>query len=151
MITPRSAWRQDQDALVLRLTASEKRAKLMRLGQPWIMSEGRLGPNTNLLIIRTYCQVGPEGAPAVISTHHCGLGFTSHGNYEDSYACDPYGGYDAYYSRDHVQAFSNIGFGGGRYDNYFHLGHGIFLFDNVGRRLPMREQYCRYWSERRHN
>ena len=80
-----------------------------------------------------------------------GLGFASDGYYEDGYACDPYGGYDAYYNCDYGQAFSNIGFGGGWYDNYYYPGHGIFLFDTFGRRYPMREQYRRYWGERRHN
>ena len=80
-----------------------------------------------------------------------GLGFASDGYYEDGYACDPYGGYDAYYNCDYGQAFSNIGFGGGWYDNYFYPGHGIFLFDTFGRRYLMREQYRRYWGERRHS
>jgi hypothetical protein len=80
-----------------------------------------------------------------------GLGFASDGYYDDAYGCDPYGGYDAYYNCDYGQAFSNIGFGGGWYDNYYYPGYGIFLFDNVGRRYPMREQYRRYWGERRHN
>jgi hypothetical protein len=80
-----------------------------------------------------------------------GLGFASDGYYDDAYGCDPYGGYDAYYNCDYGQAFSNIGFGGGWYDNYFYPGHGIFLFDTFGRRYPMREQYRRYWGERRHS
>lgn len=80
-----------------------------------------------------------------------GLGFASDGYYDDAYGCDPYGGYDAYYNCDYSQAFSNIGFGGGWYDNYYYPGYGIFLFDTVGRRYPMREQYRRYWGERRHN
>jgi len=80
-----------------------------------------------------------------------GLGFASDGYYDDAYACDPFGGYDAYYNCDYGHAFSNIGFGGGWYDNYYYPGHGIFLFDTFGRRYPMREQYRRYWGERRHN
>ena len=80
-----------------------------------------------------------------------GLGFASDGYYDDAYGCDPYGGYDAYYNCDYGQAFSNIGFGGGWYDNYYYPGYGIFLFDTFGRRYPMREQYRRYWSEQRHN
>ena len=80
-----------------------------------------------------------------------GLGFASDGYYDDDYGCDPYGGYDAYYNCDYGQAFSNIGFGGGWYDNYYYPGHGIFLFDTFGRRYPMREQYRRYWGELRHN
>ena len=80
-----------------------------------------------------------------------GLGFASDGYYDDGYGCDPYGRYDAYYDCDYGQGFSNIGFGGGWYDNYYYPGYGIFLFDNVGRRYPMRDQYRRYWSEKRHN
>ena len=80
-----------------------------------------------------------------------GLGFASDGYYDDAYGCDPYGGYDAYYNCDYAQAFSNIGFGGGWYDNYYYPGYGISLFDNFGRRYPMREQYRRYWGERRHS
>jgi hypothetical protein len=80
-----------------------------------------------------------------------GLGLASDGYYDDAYACDPYGGYDAYYNCDYAHAFSNIGFGGGWYDNYYYPGHGIFLFDTFGRRYSMREQYRRYWGERRHN
>ncbi|OYU01576.1 MAG: hypothetical protein CFE36_09835 [Sphingomonadaceae bacterium PASS1] len=80
-----------------------------------------------------------------------GLGFASDGYHDGAYGCDPYGGYDAYYNCDYGQAFSNIGFGGGWYDNYYYPGHGIFLFDTFGRRYPMREQYRRYWGERRHN
>ena len=80
-----------------------------------------------------------------------GLGFASDGYHDDHYGCDPYGGYDAYYNCDYGQAFSNIGFGGGWYDNYYYPGHGIFLFDTFGRRYPMREQYRRYWGELRHH
>ena len=80
-----------------------------------------------------------------------GLGFASDGYYNDAYACDPYGGYDAYYNCDNGHAFSNIGFSGGWYDNYYYPGYGIFLFDAFGRRYPMREQYRRYWGERRHS
>ncbi len=79
-----------------------------------------------------------------------GLGFASDGYYDDAYGCDPYGGYDAYYDCDYGHGFSNIGFGGGWYDNYYYPGHGIFLFDTFGRRHPMREQYRRYWGEKRH-
>lgn len=80
-----------------------------------------------------------------------GLGFASDGYYDDAYGCDPYSGYDAYYNCDHGQAFSDIGFGGGWYDNYYYPGYGISLFDTFGRRYPMSEQYRRYWGERRHN
>lgn len=78
-----------------------------------------------------------------------GLGYASDGYYDDGYGCDPYGGYDAYYDCDYGQGFANIGFGGGYYDNYFYPGYGFFLFDNVGRRYPMRDHHRRYWGEKR--
>ena len=80
-----------------------------------------------------------------------GLGYASDGYYDDEYGCDPSGGYDAYYECDYGHAFSDIGFAGGWFGNYYYPGHGVFLFDNVGRRYPMREQHRRYWGERRHN
>ena len=80
-----------------------------------------------------------------------GLGSASDGYYDDEYGCDPSGGYDAYYECDYGHAFSDIGFAGGWFSNYYYPGHGVFLFDNVGRRYQMREQYRRYWGERRHN
>ena len=80
-----------------------------------------------------------------------GLGYASDGYYDDEYGCDPSGGYDAYYECDYGHAFGKIGFAGGWFGNYYYPGHGVFLFDNVGRRYPMREQYRRYWGERRHN
>lgn len=96
------------------------------------------------------------GAGAGLSgcVYDLGLGFASDGyydEYDDGYGCDPYGGYNAYYDCDFGQGFGNIGFGGGWYDNYYYPGYGIFLFDNGGRRYPMREQYRRYWGEMRHN
>ena len=78
-----------------------------------------------------------------------GLGYASDGYYDDGYGCDPYGGYDAYYDCDYGQGFANIGFGGGYYDNYYYPGYGFFLFDNVGRRHPMRDHHRRYWGEKR--
>ena len=81
-----------------------------------------------------------------------GLGFASDGYYEEGYGCNPYDGHDAYYDCDYGQGFGNIGFGGGWYDNnYYYPGYGIFLFDSDGRRYQMREQYRRYWGEKRHN
>ena len=92
-----------------------------------------------------------------------GLGYASDSYYNDGYAsgsnynggyggyaCDPYGRYDAYYDCDYRQGFGNIGFGGGWYENYYYPGFGLFLFDNVGRRYPMRDHHRSYWGERRH-
>ena len=76
-------------------------------------------------------------------------GYASNGYYNDGYGCDPYGRYDAYYDCDYRQGFGNIGFGGGWYDNYYYPGYGFFLFDQVGRRYPMRDHHRRYWGERR--
>lgn len=80
-----------------------------------------------------------------------GFGYASDGYYDETYRRDPQRGYDAYFDCDYGHAFSDIGFAGGWYDNYFYPGHGIFLFDTFGRRYPMREQYRRYWGERRHS
>jgi hypothetical protein len=85
-----------------------------------------------------------------------GLGYASDGYYGDGYygdadGCDPYGGYDSYYQCDYGSGFNNIGYGGGWYDNYWYPGYGFFLFDNGGRRYPMRDHHRRYWGEKRHN
>lgn len=63
------------------------------------------------------------------------LSLTNDGYYDDVYGCDAYGGYEPYYNCDYEQAFSNIDFGGGWYDNYFYSGYGISLFDDPGRRI----------------
>ena len=78
-----------------------------------------------------------------------GLGYASDGYYDHGYACDAYGGYDAYHDCDYGQGFANIGFGGGWYDNFYYPGYGFFLFDQVGRRYPMRDHHRRYWGEKR--
>ncbi|MCO4090774.1 MAG: hypothetical protein HEQ34_02325 [Sphingorhabdus sp.] len=80
-----------------------------------------------------------------------GLGYASDGYYDDEYGCDPYSDYDRYYDCDLGYGFNNIGYGGGWYDNYYYPGYGFFLFDNIGRRYPMRDQHRRYWGEKRHN
>lgn len=80
-----------------------------------------------------------------------GLGYASDGYYNDAYDCDPYWGYDNYYQCDYGHGFYNIGFGGGWYDSYWYPGYGFYLFDNVGRRYPMRDHHRRYWGEKRHN
>jgi hypothetical protein len=80
-----------------------------------------------------------------------GLGYASDGYYGDADGCDPYGAYDSYYQCDYGSGFNNIGYGGGWYDNYWYPGYGFFLFDNNGRRYPMRDHHRRYWGEKRHN
>ncbi len=94
-------------------------------------------------------------ATAGLGTSGCvydmGLGYASDGYYDDAYNCDPYGGYDSYYQCDYGNGFYNIGYGGGWYDNYWYPGYGFYLFDNVGRRYPMRDSHRRYWGEQRHN
>lgn len=94
-------------------------------------------------------------ATAGLGTSGCvydmGLGYASDGYYDDAYGCDPYGGYDSYYQCDYGNGFYNIGYGGGWYDNYWYPGYGFYLFDNVGRRYPMRDSHRRYWGEQRHN
>lgn len=78
-----------------------------------------------------------------------GLGYASDGYYDDAYGCDPYSDYDRYYDCDIGYGFNNIGYGGGWYDNYYYPGYGFFLFDNIGRRYPMRDHHRRYWGEKR--
>ena len=76
-----------------------------------------------------------------------GLGYASDGY--DQYDCDPYSQFDSYYNCDYGYGFNNIGYGGGWYDNFYYPGHGIFLFDNFGRRYNMRDDYRRYWGAQR--
>ncbi len=88
-------------------------------------------------------------------TYDVGLGYASDnyyndGYYNDGYNCDPYGGYDNYYQCDYGQGFIDIGYGGGWYDSFWYPGYGFYLFDNIGRRYPMRDHHRRYWGERRH-
>ncbi len=84
-------------------------------------------------------------------TYDLGLGYASDGYGGGYYDCDPYSPFDSYYDCDNGYGFSNIGYGGGWYDNYWYPGHGYFLLDNYGRRYAMRDNYRRYWGERRHN
>jgi hypothetical protein len=80
-----------------------------------------------------------------------GLGFASDGYFDGDEGCDPYNSYAAYYDCDYRQGFGNIGFGGGWYDSFYYPGYGFFVFDQVGRRYPMRDHHRRYWGEKRHH
>lgn len=91
------------------------------------------------------------GAALSGCVYDVGLGYASDGYYDDAYGCDPYSGYDRYHDCDYGHGFNNIGYGGGWYDNYWYPGYGFFLFDNIGRRYPMRDHHRRYWGEKRHN
>ena len=86
-------------------------------------------------------------------TYDVGLGYASdgygYGGGSDYYDCDPYSPFDNYYDCDRGYGYSNIGFGGGWYDNLWYPGYGFFLFDNYGQRYNMRDNYRRYWGERR--
>lgn len=84
-------------------------------------------------------------------TYDMGLGYASDGYGSGYYECDPYGGYDSYYDCDYSYGFSNIGYTGGWYNDYWYPGYGFYLFDNGGRRYAMRDNDRRYWGERRHN
>lgn len=68
-------------------------------------------------------------------------------------SCDPYGDLGGYYDYDcdYGHGFSDIGYAGGWFGNFYYPGYGIFLFDSLGRRYPMREEYRRYWGQRRHD
>jgi hypothetical protein len=80
-----------------------------------------------------------------------GLGYASDGYGYNNYDCDPYSPFDSYYGCDYGYGFSNIGYGGGWYDNFYYPGHGIFVFDNYGRRFNMRDNHRRYWGGQRFN
>ena len=75
-----------------------------------------------------------------------GLGYAS-----DGYAqgCDSYDNFDSYY--DYGYGFSNIGYGGGWYSDYYYPGYGYFIFDNYGRRYQMQRDHLRYWGGQRYN
>ena len=87
-------------------------------------------------------------------TYDVGLGYASdgygYGGGSGYYDCDPYSPFDSYYNCDNGYGYSNIGYGGGWYDNLWYPGHGFFLFDNYGQRYNMRDSHRRYWGERRH-
>jgi hypothetical protein len=79
-----------------------------------------------------------------------GLGYASDG-YASAYDCDPYSQFDSYYDCDYRYGFSNIGYGGGWYSDYYYPGYGYFIFDNFGRRYRMQDNYLRYWGQRRYD
>ena len=87
-------------------------------------------------------------------TYDVGLGYVSDGYGHERgsgyYDCDPYSPFDNYYDCDNGYGYSNIGYGGGWYDNLWYPGYGFFLFDNYGQRYNMRDGHRRYWGERRH-
>ena len=87
-------------------------------------------------------------------TYDVGLGYASdgygYGGGSGYYDCDPYSPFDNYYDCDNGYGYSNIGYGGGWYDNLWYPGYGFFLFDNYGQRYNMRDNHRRYWGERRH-
>ena len=81
-------------------------------------------------------------------------GYGDDAYYGDSYAanqCDPYYDFDDYYGCDYGYGFVNIGFGGGWYNSYYYPGYGLYLYDNYGRRYPLRDSYSRYWAQQRYN
>jgi hypothetical protein len=77
-----------------------------------------------------------------------GLGYAS-----DGYAsgCDSYNDFDSYYDCDYGYGFSNIGYGGGWYSDYYYPGYGYFVFDSYGRRYQMHDDHRRYWGGQRYN
>jgi hypothetical protein len=77
-----------------------------------------------------------------------GLGYAS-----DGYAsgCDSYSDFDSYYDCDYGDGFSNIGYGGGWYSDYYYPGYGYFVFDRYGRRYSMHRDHLRYWGGQRYN
>ena len=87
-------------------------------------------------------------------TYDVRLGYASdgygYGGGSGYYDCDPYSPSDNYYDCDSGYGYSNIGYGGGWYDNLWYPGYGFFLFDNYGQRYNMRDSHRRYWGGRRH-
>jgi hypothetical protein len=82
-----------------------------------------------------------------------GLGYASDG-YNDGYSqygCGDYDQFGNFYECDYRAGFSNFGYGGGWYNDFYYPGHGLFLFDNYGRRYNMHPQYQRYWGQQRYN
>ncbi len=78
-----------------------------------------------------------------------GLGYYDNGY--SNYDCDPYSPWDSYYNCDTGYGYSNIGYGGGWYDNFYYPGYGIYVFDSYGSRYNMRDNYRRYWSNQRYD
>jgi hypothetical protein len=78
-----------------------------------------------------------------------GIGYASGGSYS-GYNCDPYSPFDNYYDCDYGYGFSNIGYGGGWYNDFYYPGYGTYLFDNYGQRYGMQNDYRRYWAQRRY-
>jgi hypothetical protein len=79
-----------------------------------------------------------------------GLGYASDG-YDSGYGCDGYSDFDSYYGCDSGYGFSNIGYGGGWYSNYYYPGYGYYVFDSYGRRHQMHNDHRRYWGGQRYN
>ena len=80
-------------------------------------------------------------------------GGASLGYASDGYAqgCDSYDNFDSYYDCDYGYGFSNIGYGGGWYSDYYYPGYGYFIFDSYGRRYQMQQDHLRYWGGQRYN
>jgi hypothetical protein len=82
-----------------------------------------------------------------------GLGYASDG-YNDGYSqygCGDYDQFGNFYECDYRAGFSNFGYSGGWYNDFYYPGYGMFLFDNYGRRYNMHPQYQRYWGQQRYN
>ena len=92
-------------------------------------------------------------AGALLSLGGCmygGAGYYGDGYVNNSrYDCDPYAPFDDYYACDYGYGFSNIGFGGGWYDQYYYPGYGIYIFDRGGHRHAMRDHHRRHWARQR--
>ncbi|MEO9617260.1 MAG: hypothetical protein ABJF89_07305 [Parasphingorhabdus sp.] len=93
-------------------------------------------------------------AGAVLGLSGCMYG-SAGGYYGDGYVngydqgCDPYAPFDDYYACDYGYGFSNIGYGGGWYDQYYYPGYGVYIFDRGGKRHAMRDNHRRHWAGQR--
>ncbi|MEO9599905.1 hypothetical protein [Parasphingorhabdus sp.] len=91
-------------------------------------------------------------AGALLSLGGCmyGGGYYGDGYVNNSdYGCDPYAPFDDYYACDNGYGFTNIGFGGGWYDQYYYPGYGVHIFDRGGKRHIMRDRHRRHWARQR--
>ena len=119
----------------------------------WLAMAGFTHKMRSKLVLRI-AALATVGIAVSGCTYDVGLGYASdgygYGVGSGYYDCDPYSPFDSYYNCDNGYGYSNIGYGGGWYDNLWYPGYGFFLFDNYGQRYNMRDSHRRYWGERRH-
>lgn len=132
---------------------STGRNRLERVEKGWLAMAGFIQRLRSRLVLRI-AALATAGIAVSGCTYDVGLGYASdgygYGGGSGYYDCDPYSPFDNYYDCDNGYGYSNIGYGGGWYDNLWYPGYGFFLFDIYGQRYNMRDSHRRYWGERRH-